>query len=617
MRLRFWLQGISCAGLMLCASMASGQIPGGDWSQWRGPQRDGVNHQEKNLLRAWPEGGPEVVWKVDNVGVGYSSIAIQDGRIFTQGDLNGIEHIIALSVKDGSLLWAVQPEPVRQQLEEKVAKELAATDKNQDGQIDEAEALARFGTEFNKYDQPTAGDAEAHEKLARQRAQTLLAALDANGDGQIDGAEGAGFRDEFSRIDSEDKSADADALAAQRTAALMKELDTDGDGSLSKEEINKSPLGRTIGRADQRDPATNKADNVVTAAELTEYLAQREKGRDGFISQDELAAYHLQRNPGGDGLLSKEELTGYFGGYRNGQGDGPRGTPTVEGDRVYVEGGNGDLTCLEAATGKTIWHVNMSTDLGGGRPGWGYSESPLLLNDLVIVTPGGKQGTLAALNKMTGEVVWRSEGVTDGAHYASAVRATIGGVDQIVQITRTSAFGVTLDGKGPLWQYDGANNGTANACTPIVADDSVFTSSAYGTGGGLAKITTTAAGQSAEEEYFEKKMAVHHGGIVKIDDFLYGFGNNGLICMNFHTGDIAWHARSVSKGSLTAADGLLFLLGENHQVALAEASSGEYRELGSFKIESHGRPSWAHPVVAGGILYLRDQNSLTAYKVSQ
>src|SRR6185436_1526872 len=142
----------------------------------------------------------------------------------------------------------------------------------------------------------------------------------------------------------------------------------------------------------------------------------------------------------------------------------------------------------------------------------------------------------------------------------------------------------------------------------------VFAASAYGTGGGLAKIATDGAAQKAEQVYFVKKMDNHHGGIVKVGDWMYGFGS-GLLCMNFMTGEIKWQARSVGKGSLVVADGMLYLLGEGHEMALAEATPDEYRERGRFKLPNRGKPSWAHPVVLGGRLYIRDLNTLTAYDV--
>lgn len=595
---------------------ASAQVPSGpkDWPQWRGPNRDGIN-DETGLLKEWPEGGPKVLWHVDSVGVGYSSLAIKDGRIFTQGDLDGVEHIICLSVEDGKTLWAVQPEPVARELAEKIESEFKRMDQNSNGKIDEAEALARLGWKFNDFDKPAGSNVDA-KTLAGERAKRLFKALDKNGDAKLSYDEAGNlFRDYFARIDAKDEEADAAALIKTRTNALMARLDKDNDGKISRDESRRSELDRAFGRADQRDPATSKGDNFVTSGELAQYFEKFEPGRDGLLSLAELAQYYLTNRPGSDGILTAEDLRGYYGGYRNGQGDGPRGTPTVDGNRVYAEGGNGDVTCLDAEGGKTIWHVNLREDFGGGRPGWGYCESPLIIENMVILTPGGKNGTLVALDKLTGQLIWRSSGINEGAHYSSAVLADIGGIPEVVQFARGSVFGVTLDEGKLMWKYSAANNGTANVATPIVENGYVFASSAYGTGGGLAKISPDGDGQMAEEVYFEKKMANHHGGIVKVGDYMYGFGSGGLLCMNYLTGKIAWQARSVRKGSLVVADGMLYLLGERHEVALAEANPKAYIEHGRFKIEPHGRPSWAHPVVIDGRFYIRDQESLTAYDV--
>jgi len=605
--------------LLLIGAVTAAAAPpaAGDWPQWRGPNRDGIS-TDKSLLKKWPENGPEVLWQVDNVGVGYSSFAVTGGRIYTQGDLNGVEHVIALDAADGSLVWAVQPEPAAAALKERIAKELKRLDADGSGTVSEAEALAGLGWNFNKFNQEKSSTAGADvQELGRQRAVALLKALDKDADGRLTGKEAASFGEEFFRIDTADDNADAAELAAARTARDLKMLDADADGVLSRKECRGTVLDRSFSRIDDRKPGERRGDDKLTAAELTTYFARLQKGKDGQVTVDELATYITARYPGQDGVLTAAELKGFYGGYRNGQGDGPRGTPAVAGDKVYAIGGNGDVTCLAAATGKTIWHLNMVADLGGRRPGWGYSESPVIEGDMLIVTPGGPQGCVAALNKDTGEVIWQSRQVKEAAHYSTAAIAEIGGVKQVVQFARENVFGLKLSDGSLMWKYDGANNGTANVCTPIVAGDNVFASSAYGTGGGLAAITTAGAKQTAKEVYFDKKMAVHHGGIVKSGDHIYGFGSGGLICMNFKTGDKAWNARSVGNGSLTVADGMLYLLGERHELALAELTPEGYRETGRIKLESQGRPSWAHPVVTGGRMYIRDQSKLTVYNVRQ
>lgn len=600
--------------LAWCAAESSAQVPfkAGDWPQWRGPNRDGIS-LDKGLLKEWPAEGPNVVWQVDSVGIGYSSLAVKDGRLFTQGDLDGVEHIIALDVQNGHTLWAVQPVPVVALLEARIASDLKQIDRNSDGRISEIEALGRFGWDWNKYDKPS-GDAV--ESIAEQRSADLFKELDKDANGDLSFAEAGNLlRDTFDRIDAPDAKADAVALAKQRTTDYLKQLDKDGDEKISRLEARGTALDRHFYRIDVRDPATNKGDEQLTAEEIETSLAKHEAGRDGVLTLDELRKHYLANKIAGDGVLSATELRSAIGGYRNGMGDGPRGTPTVDGPRLYAEGGNGDLVCLDVATGKTIWYVNLRTNFGGGTPGWGYSESPLVVDDLVIVTPGGKGGTLVALNKHDGTLVWQSKDVTEGAHYASPVIAVINGERQIVQFANQSVFGVSLAEGKPLWRYTAPANGTANCCAAIVEDNFVFASSSYGVGGGLAKITGAGSTQAAEEVYFEKKMSCHHGGIVKVGDFMYSAGSGPLMCMEFKTGKIAWQARSAGKGSLCVADGMLYILGEGHEVALAEATPEGYREHGRFQIKAHGRPAWAHLIVTGGRMYIRDQESLTAYDV--
>ena len=604
---------VATAGMLL-AQIASGQVPSkpGDWPQWRGPNRDGIS-LETGLLREWPADGPKVLWQVDSVGVGYSSIAIKDGRIFTQGDLDGVEHVIALNAADGKTIWAVQPGPAVSLLTNRLANEFKEIDRDKDGEIDEREALQRFGWDFTRLDKPAGGDVEAR---AKSRAESLFKNLDKDKDGKLSFAEaGQLFRDRFEQIDSEDKQIDPAKLAASRTEEYFKTLDKDSDGKLSRKEAGGTALDRHFGRIDQRDPSTNKSDDLLTPMEVEAFLAKHDAGRDGVITAEEVVAFYTRNKPAGDGKLTIAELRGHFGGYRNGMGDGPRGTPTIDGNYVYAEGGNGDVTCLNAADGKTVWHVSLTRDFGGGVPGWGYSESPLIVDGLVVITPGGNKGTLVALDKVTGSVVWKTEKVTEDAHYSSPLVAEIHGVKQIVQFARGSVFGVSIKDGSFLWKYTKPANGTANCCSPIVDQDHVFASSSYGTGGGLAKISQSDDKFSADEVYFEKKLDCHHGGIVKIGNWMYSNGGGPLICMDFLTGKIMWQNRSIGKGALVAADGMLYLLSENHEVALVDASPGEYNERGRFKIKSHGRPSWAHPVVAGGRLYIRDQESLTAYDV--
>ena len=607
---------------------AADRVAAGHWPQWRGAERNGRS-AETGLLKSWPEDGPRVIWRVEHCGVGYSSVAVSAGRIFTQGDVDGVEHVIALSARDGSLLWARQPAPAAHKLEQRVARDLERMDRDGDGQVDEVEALVAGGPAILSHEKTSGGDPR---EIARARTSRLVRKLDTDGDGELGWLEAGGALGQtFARMDRADEDADAGALARERARKVFEKLDRDRDGAIDPGEARGSAAesllrggsrggGRRPGRRSRgrdRGRSGRSPSGPLTVERLEQHFLRFEKGRDGSLSETEIRAYFVEELPGKDGILTVAELKSLHGGFRHGQGDGPRGTPTVDGDRLYAEGGNGDVTCLDVATGRTIWHKHLVDDLGGRAPRWGYSESPLVVDDFVVVTPGGSRGTLAALDKKSGDVLWRSTKLTEGAHYASSVVAEIGGVRQIVQFAAASVFGVDAKDGEPLWKYAAANNDRANCATPIVSEDHVFASSAYNVGGGLAKIGTEGGRQTAKQVYFERRMANHHGGIVLVDGHLYGFGSQGLISMDFLSGEIRWRHRSVGKGSIVYADGRLYCLGERHSMALVEATPEEYREHGTMDIENLGRRSWAHPVVAGGRLYVRNLGRLTAYDVQE
>ena len=298
-----------------------------------------------------------------------------------------------------------------------------------------------------------------------------------------------------------------------------------------------------------------------------------------------------------------------------GYGDGSRCTPTVDGNLVFVEGDSGDIACLDAASGQIRWKKDLVTDFGGRVPGWGFTESPLVDGNKVILTPGGRAASIVALDKNTGEVIWKSvvpEG--DAAGYSSAIIATVNGQRQYIQFMSGGVIGIAAaDGKF-LWRYNSPANRTANISTPIYRDGHVFAATAYNTGGGLAKLN----GSTADEVYFTRNMQNHHGGMVLVGEHLYGFNNSNLTCINFLTGAVAWENRSVGKGSVTAVDGMLICRGEGREIALVEANPAQYVEKGRFaQPERSGKSAWAHPVVANGKLYLRDQDIMFCYDVKQ
>ena len=325
--------------------------------------------------------------------------------------------------------------------------------------------------------------------------------------------------------------------------------------------------------------------------------------------------------------------------------EGPGCTPTVDGDRLYVLGMGGNLACLQVADGKIVWQKNLTKDFGGHIPTWSYRESPLIDGEKLICTPGAEDATFVALNKMTGEVIWKSklpdrEGQgsgggegrgrgrgrgAGGAAYASAIAIDVDGQRQYVQMTATTLVGIAASDGKFLWRYDKAANGNGINCTsPLFVDGMVFAASAYGAGGGLVKLTKDDNGAAkAEEVWFSKRMQNHHGGIVFFDGCLYG-ANGGLeggalICLDFKTGEVLWDERSkrrALKGSIALADGRLYYRTEDGTLLLIEPSRKEYIERG--RVEQPDRsnsPAWSHPVIANGKLYVRDQDLLLCYDV--
>lgn len=414
-----WSQGVKTARKLNAKGAVTAKL--GEWPQWRGPGRDGIS-AEKGLLDHWPEEGPPLVWKVEGLGEGFSSVAIADGKIFTMGSSGDGVRLIARSVKDGQELWAT---PV-------------------------------------------------------------------------------------------------------------------ADGSA------------------------------------------------------------------------------------------PNSTPTVDGDLVFCLSHSGELACVKTDNGEVVWKTNFVQDFGGGVPGWGYSESPLVDGDRLIATPGSADAGIVAFDKRTGEIVWKAKlpqsiagGGHGGAGYASVVISHGGGIKQYVQLMGGGAIGVAADTGRVLWEYPRIANGTANIPTPLIEGDFVFCSSGYGTGAALLQLSPKGDGVQAKELYFLSgdQMQNHHGGMILRDGYIYcGHGHNqGFpICIKMQTGKAAWGpSRGPGGGSAAVvyADGHFYFRYEDGIMALVEATPEKFVLKGKFEIASKLGQSWPHPVIAAGKLYLRDQDVLLCYDI--
>ncbi|MBS0265499.1 MAG: PQQ-like beta-propeller repeat protein [Planctomycetes bacterium] len=316
-------------------------------------------------------------------------------------------------------------------------------------------------------------------------------------------------------------------------------------------------------------------------------------------------------------------------GKPGGNYKGTRCTPTVDGDRVYGLGQFGEFVCCETATGKVLWKKNFPGDFGGQFGAWQYTESPLVDGDKVICTPGGANATMVAFNKRTGDVIWK--GIVPGgdtAGYSSIVIAETGGIRQYVQLMANGLVGFSAKDGKLLWRYGDKNDrfggNTANIPTPIIQGEFIFTAAGYGRGGGLTRLVGSGKSVQAEEVYFSRDLQNKHGGVVLVGDYVYGDRDDSGSpwCAEWKTGKVRWRkekSRVDGRGSVcvTYADGHLYFQYQNGVVTLVEASADSYKETGAFRIPDAKDPCWAHPVVCGGKLYIRNQDTLLCYDVTK
>ena len=330
-------------------------------------------------------------------------------------------------------------------------------------------------------------------------------------------------------------------------------------------------------------------------------------------------------------LSTRKELWATRVGGPHG-GGGPRCTPTVDGELLYTVGPHGNVTCLESATGKIRWQKNFGRDFGGKMSTmWRFSESPLVDGDKLLCTPGAQDAMVVALDKRTGETLWKcavpglGQKGRDGAAYSSIVVAEVDGVRHYVQLVGKGLIGVRAkDGKF-LWGYNRIANRTANIPTPIVRGNHVFCTTSYGTGAVLLELSREGDGVKADEVYFLLPNVFEniHGGAVLVGDHIYSAKghkyNHEPICIEFLTGNVVWKAPE-ALGRLSAttlyADGHLYHRYEDGAMALVKATPDGYRLKSTWKPQSRGRgPAWAHPVIHGGKLYLRHADVLACYDI--
>ena len=318
----------------------------------------------------------------------------------------------------------------------------------------------------------------------------------------------------------------------------------------------------------------------------------------------------------------------------NNWSSGPSATPTVDAGLVYALSGNGQFVCVEAETGQDRWRLDLPKDLqaevnpiGGGpkKLGWGFTWSPLIDGERLICLPGGPSGTVAALDKKTGQVIWRSKALTDQAAYTSPMLAEIGGARQYVVLTNRGVYGVAAEDGRLLWSHRPASPySTEVVNSPIVRGDMVYVTIGSGQGCELFQVKRQGDGFQTEQIYNNSNLANHHGNVVLVGDHVYGFGQGrGWVCQDFATGEVAWaERRKLSAGALTCADGHFYCYSEDRgEAVLLAVSTAGWSESGRFTVPRETmlrKPSgkrWTPPVVANGHLFLRDQDLLFCYDV--
>ena len=311
--------------------------------------------------------------------------------------------------------------------------------------------------------------------------------------------------------------------------------------------------------------------------------------------------------------------TKFAKGFKNNWGNGPRGTPTIDGDKVYALAPKGELICLNIKNGSKLWNADLVKNFGGKAPYWGFSESVLVHGNNVVVTPGGAKGAIVALDKITGKQIWQSKEIKDGAQYSSIIPIKHNGDDQYVQLFMKSLVGVSASDGSLLWKTDW-NGRTAVIPTPIYKNGKIYISSGYNVG---CKLINLSQDNKVSEVYNNDTIINHHGGVILIGEHLYGHSDRGgWKCQNFETGEEIWRSKELGKGAIHYADGMLYCLGESDgTVTLVKANTKGWEETGRFELSPQTKlrkPSgkiWTHPVVIGGNLYLRDQEIVYCYKV--
>jgi len=313
----------------------------------------------------------------------------------------------------------------------------------------------------------------------------------------------------------------------------------------------------------------------------------------------------------------------------NGSNPESRATPTVQQDKVYTCSGYGDLACFNALSGELIWSYEASEKNKGTYGSWGIAESILLDGEKLYYSPGGPETMTIALNKTTGELLWRSESIDDKPGYVSPVLIDYAGIRMIINVSMDHVFAVDASNGDILWKVEHEQSSNPamrrydliKCTTPLYRDGKVYVTGGYDTGG--MKITMSEDGKKANVDWTDLVLDNHHGGVIEVDGYIYGSnwlnnGNGNWCCIDWDTGDKMWEEHWNCKGSIISAEGMLYIYDEkNGNVGLVKAKPDNFELVSSFKITLGDMgPFWAHPVIHNRILYIRHINALMAFDIA-
>jgi outer membrane protein assembly factor BamB len=310
-------------------------------------------------------------------------------------------------------------------------------------------------------------------------------------------------------------------------------------------------------------------------------------------------------------LLNKKEYGAEWAESYN----GPRGTITVNGGKLYLISGMGEIYCFDQNSLNLVWKKDLLKEYSSKNIKWGINEAPLIIGDKVIATPGGKTGNMVALNKNTGALVWSSPGAGDLSAYCSPLYISDQQVPIIVTMTADHIIGVNADNGTFLWSHPNKNQYSVHANTPVYGDGMILCTSGYGRGSTMLRLTN--GGRGVEEVWFNKELDNRIGAMVKVGDYAYGSGdsNRYWFCVDWKTGEIKWKERGLAMGNIISNDGLLYYYTDRGNILLVKASPEKQEIISRFAVRMGTEQHWAHPVLYKGVMYVRHGNTLMAHKV--